>query len=68
MPGERKIRGCCSGAGHLLASLGIETDGGHAIEATFLAHREEVEHRGEVDYVKLAALHLVRLAEESTLW
>jgi hypothetical protein len=68
MPGDGRIRGCCFGAGRLLASLGVDTDGGHAIEATFQAHRREVEHHGEVDYVKLAALHLVRLAEEPTLW
>lgn len=68
MASDRRIRGCCWGAGRLLASLGVATDGGHAIEATFLAHRREVEHGGEVDHVKLAALHLVRLAEEPTLW
>lgn len=48
MPGDGKIRGCCFGAGHLLASLGADTDAGHAVEATFRAHRREVEHRGEV--------------------
>ena len=68
MPADGSVRGCCFGAGRLLASIGVDTDGGHAIEATFLAHRREVEHGGEVDYVKLAALHLVRLAEEPTLW
>jgi hypothetical protein len=68
MPGDGKIRGCCFGAGRLLGELGIDTEGGHAVEATFLAHRDEVEHPGEVDYVKLAALHLLRLAEEPTLW
>lgn len=68
MPGDGRIRGCCFGAGRLLASLGVDTDGGHAIEATFQAHRREVEHDGEVDYFKLAALHLVRLTEEPTLW
>ena len=67
MPAGGKIRGCCFGAGRLLASLGVDTDGGEAIEATFLAHRDEVEDRGEVDYVKLASLHLVLLAEEPTL-
>ncbi len=66
-PKPRTIRGCCSGAGRLLQSVGVETDGGHAIEATFLAHRNEVS-RGEVDFVKLAAIHLARLAEEPTLW
>jgi hypothetical protein len=68
MPGEGKIRGCCFGAGRLLATLGVDTEGGHAIEPTFLACRAEVEHGGEVEYVKLAALHLVRLTEEPTLW
>lgn len=65
---DEKIRGCCLGAGRLLASLGVDTDGGHAIEATFLAHRHEVEDRGEVDPVRLAALLLVCPAEEPTLW
>jgi hypothetical protein len=68
MSSDGKIRGCCFGAGRLLATLGVDTDGAHAIEATFLACRAEVEDGGEVDYVKLAALHLVRLAEEPTLW
>jgi hypothetical protein len=68
MPGERTIRGCCWGAARVLDSLGIDTEGGHAIEATFQAHRDEVESGGEVDYVKLAAIHLDRLAEEPTLW
>lgn len=67
MTRDRTIRGCCWGAGRLLASLGIDTEGGHAIEATFRAHRHEVEHDGEVDYVKLAAIHLDRQQERPTL-
>jgi hypothetical protein len=65
---ERTVRGCCWGAGRLLDSLGVETDNGHAIEPTFQAHRREVEHGGEVDYVKLAAIHLERQVEVPTLW
>ncbi len=68
MADDGKIRGCCFGAGRLLGELGVDTEGGHAVEATFLAHRDEVEHGGEVDPVRLAALHLGRLAEEPTLW
>lgn len=66
---ERTIRGCCSGAGHLLATLGIDTCGGHDIEATFQAYRSEVEiGRGETDYVKLAAIHLDQLGNSTTLF
>jgi hypothetical protein len=67
MSGPRTIRGCCWGAGRLLTSLGIDTEGGHAIEATFIAHRSEVEHDGEVDFVKLAAIHLDSQNETPTL-
>jgi hypothetical protein len=65
---EGVIRGCCWGAGRLLASLGFDTDGGRKIEATFLAHRKEVEHNGEVDHVLLAAIHLDHLVDNPTLW
>lgn len=68
MSAERTIRGCCWGAGRLLESLGIDTEGGHAIEATFQAHRHEVEDDGEVDTVKLAAIHLDRQQEVPALW
>ena len=61
------IRGCCWGAGRLLGSLGVETENGHAIEATFKAHRHEVESDGEVDTVKLAAIHLDIQQERPTL-
>lgn len=61
------IRGCCWGAGRLLDSLGIDTEKGHAIEATFQAHRHEVEADGEVDFVKLAATHLDRQQDRPTL-
>lgn len=67
MTGDRTIRGCCWGAGRLLCSLGIDTEHGHAIEATFKAHRREVEAGGEVDYVKLAAIHLDDQQETPTL-
>lgn len=67
MSGGRTIRGCCWGPSRLLASLGIETEGGHAIEATFIVHRQEVEHDGEVDFVKLAAIHLDSQSERPTL-
>ena len=67
MSDGQTIRGCCWGAGRLLASLGIDTESGHAIEATFLAHRAEVEHDGEVDFVKLAAIHLDSQNDRPTL-
>ena len=67
MTDRRSIRGCCWGAGRLLDSLGTDTEGGHAIEATFKAHRHEVEQGGEVDWVKLAAIHLDRQHERPTL-
>ena len=67
MTATRTIRGCCWAAGRLLASLGIDTEGGHAIEATFKAHRQEVEDKGEVDYLKLAAIHLDRQQERPSL-
>lgn len=64
---DRTIRGCCWGAGRLLDSLGIETENGHAIETTFKTHRHEVESDGEIDYVKLAAIHLDNQQETPTL-
>ncbi len=67
MSGDRTIRGCCWGAGRLLDSLGIDTENGHAIEATFKAHRRKVESDGEVDHVKLAAIHLDNQQETPTL-
>lgn len=67
MTDQRIIRGCCWGAGRLLASLGIDTEEGHAIEATFKAHRHEVEVGGAVDFVGLAAIHLDRQLERPTL-
>ncbi len=68
MNDDGKVRGCCWGAARLLDSLGIDTESGHAIEPTFLAHRHEVERGGEVDWVKLAAIHLDRAHERPTLW
>lgn len=68
MSGDGTIRGCCWGAGRLLASLAVDTENGHAIEATFQAHRREVERDGEVDYVKLAAIHLDRQQQRPALW
>ena len=67
IPHDRTIRGCCWGAGRLLSSLGIDTEEGHAVEATFQAHRHEVEAGGEVDFVKLAAIHLDSQQDRPTL-
>lgn len=64
-PKAKGIRGCCWGAGRLLESLGIDSEGGWAIEPTFDAHRREVEtKRSEFDPVMLAAIHLDRISAQ----
>lgn len=56
------VRACCAGAAHLLSLVGIDV---HAndVEPTYQLHKREITGRDGVDYIALAALHLIAMTE-----